>query len=210
LDTIAIIDGNIGYADLTRMEAARTDEMFEKLKDTRAIIFDMRGYPKGTAWTITPRLGNIKNVPLALVRRPEILGPNIKNGEALSLRSHSEFQLTVPPSDQWKYKGKTIMLINHKAMSQAEHTGLYFESANNTTFIGSPTAGANGDVTRFQIPGGMTLLFTGQAIMHADGRQLQRVGLQPHVSVKPTVEGIRAGKDEVLEKAIEWIKVNVR
>ena len=28
--------------------------MFERLKGTRAIIFDMRGYPYGTAWSIVP------------------------------------------------------------------------------------------------------------------------------------------------------------
>ncbi len=210
LDTITLLNENIGYADLTRMEVSQTDEMFEKFKDTRAIIFDMRGYPKGTAWSIAPRLTEKKDVPLALFRRPEILSPNIKRGELLSYRSYTEFIQTVASSDKWKYKGKTIMLINHNAISQSEHTGLFFESVNNSIFIGSPTAGANGDVTNFAIPGGMFLYFSGQGVWHSDGRQLQRVGLQPQVFVKPTIKGVRAGKDEVLDKAIEWISKNVK
>jgi len=28
--------------------------MFEQFKDARGIIFDMRGYPRGTAWAIAP------------------------------------------------------------------------------------------------------------------------------------------------------------
>jgi hypothetical protein len=32
------------------------------------------------------------------------------------------------------------------------------------------------------------------------------VGLQPVVEVRPTLAGIRAGKDEVLEVAIEYLK----
>ncbi|MBK7651016.1 MAG: hypothetical protein IPJ20_10085 [Flammeovirgaceae bacterium] len=71
---------------------------------------------------------------------------------------------------------------------------MFFESVNNTMFIGSPTAGANGDVTKFQIPGGIFLYFSGQGVWHADNRQLQRVGLQPHVLVRPTIKGIRVGK----------------
>ena len=210
LDTIVLLNKNIGYADLTRMEPRQTDQMFETFKDTKAIIFDMRGYPNGTAWSIAPRLTEKKNVGLALFRKPEILSPNISGGDIISNRSYTEFIQTVATSDKWKYKGKTVMLINQNAVSQSEHTGLFFESVNNTTFIGSPTVGANGDVTRFQIPGGMSLAFSGQGVWHVDGKQLQRVGLQPHVLVRPTIKGIRIEKDEVLDKAIDWINKNVK
>jgi hypothetical protein len=44
------------------------------------------------------------------------------------------------------------MLIDDRAISQAEHTGLFFEAAAGTVFIGTPTAGANGDVTRSSCP----------------------------------------------------------
>jgi len=47
--------------------------------------------------------------------------------------------------------------------------------------------------------------FTGQSVRHADGRQLQRIGLHPHLDVSPTVEGLQAGKDEVLEAAQAYV-----
>lgn len=97
------------------------------------------------------------------------------------------------------------MLVDERTISQAEHTGLFFEAANGTTFIGSPTMGANGDVTMFTIPGNIGITFTGHDVRHADGRQLQRVGLQPQVSVTPTIAGIRAGRDEVLEAALKYV-----
>ncbi len=53
------------------------------------------------------------------------------------------------------YKGKTVMLIDERAVSSAEHTGLFFEAANGTKFVGSPTTGTNGDITYFFIPGGI-------------------------------------------------------
>jgi C-terminal processing protease CtpA/Prc len=102
------------------------------------------------------------------------------------------------------------MLIDERAISQAEHTGLFLEAANGTKFIGSPTAGANGDVTSFCVPGGIWISFTGQAVRHADGRQLQRVGLQPDIAVRPTLKGIRAGKDEVLERAVEYLTKEIK
>lgn len=97
------------------------------------------------------------------------------------------------------------MLVGERTQSQAEHTGLFFEAANGTEFIGSPIAGANGDVTSFNIPGGISLTFSGHDVHHADGRQLQQVGLQPKISVRPMINGIRAGKDEVLDRAIQYL-----
>ncbi len=98
------------------------------------------------------------------------------------------------------------MLIDERAISQSEHSGLFFEAAADTVFIGTPSAGANGDVTTLTLPGGLQMSFTGHDVRHADGRQLQRLGLQPQVRIAPTLAGIRAGKDEVLDRAVEYLK----
>jgi C-terminal processing protease CtpA/Prc len=97
------------------------------------------------------------------------------------------------------------MLVDERTMSQAEHTGLYFEAVAGTKIIGSQTAGANGDVTGALLPGGLSFTFSGLDVRHADGRQLQRIGLVPDVPVTPTLSGIRAGRDEVLERAIQYL-----
>jgi hypothetical protein len=49
------------------------------------------------------------------------------------------------------------------------------------------------------------MYFTGQEVRWIDGRQLQRVGVQPSVKVTPTIAGIRARKDEVLDRAVSVI-----
>jgi C-terminal processing protease CtpA/Prc len=112
------------------------------------------------------------------------------------------FRQRVPPSTKPRWEGKTVLLVDERTVSQAEHTGLFFRAANGTRFVGSPTNGANGDVTNFRLPGGLVVTFTGQSVRHPDGRALQRVGLQPDILVKPTRAGIRAGRDEVLERAV--------
>jgi C-terminal processing protease CtpA/Prc len=50
--------------------------------------------------------------------------------------------------------------------------------------------------------------FTGQEVRHIDGRQLQKVGIRPDVVVRPTIAGVRAGKDEVLDCALAWLASN--
>jgi len=116
-----------------------------------------------------------------------------------------DFVQYIPDSAAWKYRGQTVVLIDERAMSQAEHMGLFLEAANGTKFVGTASAGANGDVARFTIPGGITISFSGHDIRHADGRQLQRVGLVPDVEARPTIAGIRDGRDEVLEKALDYL-----
>ena len=194
-----ILPGNIGYADLGRLPASQVDSMFDRLRDTRAIIFDMRGYPFGTAWPIAPRLTRADMPVAARFARPNPMTPDTTE------RATVEFTQALDHTDKWRYLKPTVMLIDERTISQAEHTGLFLEAANGTKFIGSPTTGANGDVTVIALPGGVTMSFTGQAVRHADGRQLQRIGLVPDVLVRPTIAGVRAGRDEVLKRAVRYL-----
>jgi len=72
-------------------------------------------------------------------------------------------------------------------------------------FIGSSTDGENGDVTNLVLPGGIIVSFSGHDVRHADGRQLQQIGIQPQITAEPTPRGIREGRDEVLEAAIKYL-----
>jgi C-terminal processing protease CtpA/Prc len=190
----------IGYVDLDRLPTSMVDSMFSTLADTRAIVFDMRGYPQGTAWPIAPRLTDRANVPAARFYRAQPMWRDTT--EEIT----ATFIQTLPPATGPRYRGLTVMLIDERTLSQAEHTGLFLRAANGTRFIGSPTAGANGDVTTLVVPGGIALSFSGQGVEAMDRTRLQRVGLKPDVLVRPTIAGIRARRDEVLERALAWVR----
>lgn len=205
-DVLRVLPGNIGYADLDRLPASRVNEMFEKFKDCPGIIFDDRGYPQGTAWPIAPRLTEKTDVVAAMFKRRDPMSPDLPNGDLVNSQEVTIFLQMLPRTDKWSYHGRTVLLIDERTISQAEHTGLFLEAANGTKFIGSPTQGANGDVTNLSVPGGIYVRFSGQGVWHADGRQLQRMGLQPDIEVRPTLAGIPAGKDEVLDRAIRYLE----
>lgn len=198
-EVVQILPGNFGYVDLVRLTTAQVDGLFETVKNTRGLIFDMRGYPRGTAWPIAPRI-NVKKAKVgAQFRRSQISAFSIEEAEA-------GFYFSQPLPENGRdlpvYDKPLAMIIDDRAISQSEHSGLFFEAASDLHFVGEPTAGANGDVTGFTLPGGIQVFFTGHDVRHADGRQLQRVGLQPHVPVSPTRAGLAAGRDELLEAAI--------
>jgi C-terminal processing protease CtpA/Prc len=205
---IKLLPQGYGYVDLGRLEVGEVDKMFDTIKDAPAVIFDMRGYPTGSAWEIAPRLTEKKNVVASLFSR-SLLDPSSldssQNAEHASLSAAQK----LPDAKGSVYKGKVVMLINEEAISRAEHACLFFEAATDVTFIGTPTQGANGDVTLMVLPGNLAISFSGHDIRHADGRQLQRLGIQPHVRVAPTIRGMKEGRDEILEAAVKHLQKTI-
>jgi C-terminal processing protease CtpA/Prc len=71
--------------------------------------------------------------------------------------------------------------------------------------VGGPTAGTNGNINPFQLPGGYRLVWTGMKVLKHDGSRHHGVGIQPTVPVARTLVGVQAGRDEVLEKGIDVV-----
>jgi C-terminal processing protease CtpA/Prc len=205
---IQVLPSGYAYVDLDRLVVGDVNKMFDTIKNTPAVIFDMRGYPNGTAWAIAPRLTDKGNVVAALFSRPILEATSLGNSELAEPANYS-FSQKMPDPDGDVYKGKVVVLINEDAISQAEHLCLFFEAATDVTFIGTPTAGANGDITYMVLPGNLTVSFSGHDVRHADGRQLQRVGIQPTIRVAPTLRGLVAGRDEILEAAVKYLQSKV-
>ncbi|HEU4767192.1 MAG TPA: S41 family peptidase, partial [Pyrinomonadaceae bacterium] len=208
-DVIKLLPQGYGYVDLGRLEVGEVDRMFESIKNTPAVIFDMRGYPTGSAWEIAPRLTEKKNVVAALFSRALLEPSSLTNPEYADIPRFSAAQ-RLPEAKGSVYKGKVVMLINEEAISRAEHAALFFEAATDVTFIGTPTQGANGDITLMILPGNLAVSFSGHDIRHADGRQLQRRGIQPDVRVAPTIRGMIEGRDEVLDAAVKYLQKTLK
>jgi C-terminal processing protease CtpA/Prc len=201
-DVYRLLDTRTGYVDLERLTTAQVNAMFELFRNTDAIVMDMRGYPQATAWSIAPRLTDV-NTPVAAVFRRNVVSGMPENGSFLSTYL---FEQQLPATNLWRYHGKTVMLTDARAISQSEHSGLFYRAANGTKFIGSGTTGANGDVTYFYAPGNIQIVFTGHDVRWLDGSRLQRVGLIPDIFVEPTIRGVAEGRDEVLDRALEYLR----
>ncbi len=101
------------------------------------------------------------------------------------------------------FQGKLVVIVNEATISQAEYTAMAFRAGENTVIIGSQTQGADGNVSLIPLPGGIKAGISGIGIYYPDGTETQRVGIVPDIEVKPTIEAIREGRDEFLEKALE-------
>ncbi|WP_426164882.1 S41 family peptidase [Pseudoduganella sp. R-34] len=193
-------EGRIAYVDLDRLEPDAVPAMFSFIADTSGVIFDLRGYPRSTALAIAARL-NVKGAAS---------GPGIHQFFGSGLLPSTAFRLYHPQpirrADGPIYSGTVVVLIDARTMSQAEHAALLFESVAPVTFIGSPSVGTNGDLRLMTLPGKVTVSYSGIGITRANGTRLQQIGIQPHITVHPTVAGLRAQQDEVLERALLFLK----
>ncbi|WP_409417877.1 S41 family peptidase [Flavobacterium sp. PS2] len=197
-DKFKLLDNNIGYVNMGVIKVKHVPDMIEALKSTKAIIFDMRNYPNGTYEEIANFL-NAHEENFAIYTYPDFSYPGrFKWTEGTNCGSENKDN----------YKGKIIVLLNEDSMSQAEWTAMCFQTAGNTTIIGSQTAGADGNVTELDFKEFHTR-YSGVGVYYPDKRETQRIGIVPDIEVKPTIEGIQKGKDEVLDRAIKFIETGV-
>jgi len=191
-----LLDNEVGYVTLKNIKKEDIGAIKKELINTKGIIIDIRNYPS----TFVPfSLGSFfvdENTPFVKFTKANFNNPG-------------EFTFTVPleiPKSQNSYKGKLVVLVNEITQSSAEYTSMAFKAGNNTTIIGSTTAGADGNVSTIYLPGNLKTMISGIGVYYPDGTETQKIGIVPDIELLPTIEGIKAGKDELLEKAIEIIQ----
>jgi C-terminal processing protease CtpA/Prc len=104
------------------------------------------------------------------------------------------------------YRGKVAILVDSRTYSQAEYTAMAFQSNPNAIVIGDTTAGSDGDVASIILPGQLQTYMPSIGIYYPDGTLTHKTGVRIDRYVRPTIDGIVAGKDEVLEEAIKIIE----
>ncbi len=104
-----------------------------------------------------------------------------------------------------RFERPVVILVDEVTLSSAEYHAMAFRVAPQAVVMGSTTAGADGNVSQFSLPGKLRTMISGIGIYDAERHNAQRVGIVPDVEVKPTIAGIRAGRDEVLEAAVARI-----
>jgi C-terminal processing protease CtpA/Prc len=191
-----LISPEIAYLYPGSLKQGEISEIIPKITGTKGLVIDLRSYPSDF---IVFSLGEF------LVPQPKSFvkfsGGSVENPGLFTFTD----ELKVGKENKNYYQGKVVILINETTQSQAEYTTMAFRTAPRAIVVGSTTAGADGNVSQFTLPGGISTMISGIGVYYPNGKETQRVGIVPDVIVKPTVKGVAEGKDEPLEKAIEII-----
>ncbi|MCB9691579.1 MAG: hypothetical protein H6736_07175 [Alphaproteobacteria bacterium] len=182
----------VGYVSIDRMQTSEVDAYLER----DVLIIDARGYPEDfTVFSFGRRLVS-EPTPFVRFWSVDPANPGFQVPGA---------ELSLEPTKEGAYGGRVVVLLDDRGQSSTEYHAMAFAAGPRTTFVGTPTAGADGNVSRFALPGGRGAYISGIGVFWPDGRPTQRVGIQPDIEVAPTLEGIRSGRDEVLEAALALV-----
>ncbi|QKY10015.1 S41 family peptidase [Janthinobacterium lividum] len=187
---------DIAYLKLSTLKRADVAAHMAAAAGSRGLIIDMRNYPREF---VVFALGAY------LVDRPTEFARFTKGDLGNPGAFHWSGAAALRPQ-ALHYAGKVMLLVDEVSQSQSEYTAMALRVAPRAKVVGSTTAGADGNISPFSLPGGLSTMISGIGVFYPDRRPTQRVGIIPDIEVRPTIAGIRAGRDEVLEAAIAEIR----
>lgn len=201
-ENIELIEDGIYYVNLDQASMAEIEEVIDSLADAEGIIFDLRGMPNQNHLI----LGHLTDTPIqtAHFRRPQIIFPDRMDWDFVM-----DGRWSIQPREP-RIRGEVVFLIDSRVISYGETVTGIVEHYGLGTLIGQPTSGANGNMNRVYLPGGYRVDFTGMLVLKHDESQHHLVGTIPDITMGRTLEGIRQGRDEFLDRGLEWITDSIR
>jgi C-terminal processing protease CtpA/Prc len=196
-EKIKKISNNIYYINLDRTPDSIINRVMPELVKCKSIIFDLRGNPGANINFLISHLLTQNDTSKMWMRVPQIIYPDGEN-----IVGYKPFGWELKPQTP-HLDAKIIFIINGKAISYAESFMSFIEHYKLATIIGQPTAGTNGNINPFTMPGEYRITWTGMKVVKHDGSQHHGIGIQPTIFLSRTIKGVREGKDEFLDKAIE-------
>tara|TARA_B100001245_G_C22825621_1_gene397173 strand:+ start:200 stop:991 length:792 start_codon:yes stop_codon:yes gene_type:complete len=187
-----ILDNNVGYINLGRIDAKELSQALDNLHNTKSIILDLRSYPKEFQGNTLKNYFGARCSELVTVVKPYLLYPG-------KFEYSKQTTTLVDP----RYKGKVVLIVNQNTQSRAEYTAVWIQNGYNVTTVGSQTAGAGGVMISIEFLGGYHSNFTNSGFFYPDMSPIQREGVKIDIEVNRTLKGVINGTDELLEKAIE-------
>ncbi|MEM6701193.1 MAG: S41 family peptidase [Acidobacteriota bacterium] len=194
-ETIQDLGADVLYVKLSSVKQGDGQRIVEAAAGKKALVVDLRNYP--SAFMVFELGGRLvkKNSPFARFTSADLGNPGaFRYGPSL-------FLSPLQPS----FDGPVAVLVDEVSQSSAEYTAMALSADDDAVVVGSMTAGADGNVSPLALPGGQRTMISGIGVFYPDKTPTQRIGIVPDIEVIPTPEGLRDGRDEVLEAALRHL-----
>lgn len=200
-EKLEITKDSIAYLNVEEISPEEIYKILYKIQKTKGIVLDMRGYPDHyVCMSLASSLSPYR-------RKFFIASGSVKNTPGLFKIADDKYEQTfLGYSNRYYYPKKIIIIVNSSTISSAEFSTMLFQQLPNTITIGSRTAGADGNAVFIPLTDKIAVFFSSVGIYYPDGGETQRVGVRIDEMVYPTPKGIKEGRDELVERAIEIIR----
>lgn len=202
-----VLDNNIGYLQINSFESDKVvkifDSLFNTISKTDGLIIDIRGNGGGNSNVGYEIIGHLTDKPfktsISVIR---------KYSPTSRAWTNEPFSIELSKWD-WKpykpnpYLKKVVLLIGASTYSAAEDFTVAFKSANRGLILGNTTGGSTGQPLGYNLPGGGIGFTCSKRDVQPNGEEFVGIGISPDKKIIPTLSGIRNGKDEVLQAALQ-------
>lgn len=217
--TFRWLPDSIAYIEITTFNTDSVVHDFRRrmpeLRRARGIIIDVRrngGGNSGHAYAIASHFTN-DTLPTSRWRtRQHVAAFKAWGGDRF--REYAEMRAWHPggvhppvvPDTGRRLLQPTVVLQDHMTFSAAEDFLVAIDAIPHITTVGRPSNGSTGQPLGFSLPGGGTARIVTKRDTFDDGREFVGIGVPPDVPVEPTVSDVRAGRDVMLERAVEIVR----
>jgi carboxyl-terminal processing protease len=184
-------------------------QYLKQFHDARTVILDVRGNPGG---------GSAAPLEKSLMDKPYPMwseSSSMKGGMLLRGYDVASPDVThvmssegmIRPQDP-AYTGRLILLTDRGCTCACEDFVMPFKVTKRAQLIGETTAGTFSFTNRTQFDNGMMTNIAAVRHTFPDGSRFEGVGIAPDVEIQPTAQDLKAGRDVVLDKAVEVANQN--
>jgi Peptidase family S41/Tricorn protease C1 domain len=186
--------------DNTANWAFDIDKIMQELQGADAMIIDVRNNSGGASLT-----GNVI-ASVFIDREITYFYQQVKTGPG-----HNDLGSKIPLTISLRkgapsFLKKIALLTNRFSASASEHFAQVYKNLSYSTQIGDTTFGAFGDVLKTaELPNGWTFRYPCRLTTTPDGYCPEGTGIIPDILVENTKADIDAGRDRVLQYAINYL-----
>lgn len=196
-DDIAYL--NIKGTDSRKTTIKAMNEIIATISSAKALVIDIRGFYGGDDAITQLVAGHFTSEKkLYMITRK-------RNGPKQSDFTDPEYWY-VSPQGNSQFTKPIILLTSRFSQSTAETFALAMNELENVRLLGDTTAGSYSDNPTSELPNGWMFSFSVGDFRAADGKSYEGIGTAPDLWMVNTKDDLFAGKDRVLEKAIELLR----
>jgi C-terminal processing protease CtpA/Prc len=182
------------------LDESKVDDMADKFKNSKAVVFDLRGNGGGYESALLRLVGNL-------------FDHDVKIGDMRRRKENKP--VTAKARGKNPFAGKVIVLIDSDSGSAAELFARVVQLEKRGTVIGDQSAGAvmrsmvHGHQTGLDIVVPYAVSVTDADIVMVDGKSLEQNGVKPDELKLPTANDLAAKRDPVLAYALSLLNVTI-